>query len=80
MPLSDTIRRLIKRFGVPTVSDVRVTVYDVLGRRVATLVEERLGAGWHTASWKARSLSSGVYFYQLEAEGYRETRPMLLVR
>ncbi len=68
------------RFGVPTASDVRVTVYDVLGRRVATLVEERLGAGWHTASWEAQGLSSGVYFYQLEAEGYRESRAMLLVR
>ena len=68
------------RFGIPTPSEVRVTIYNVLGQRVATLVNDRLGAGWYTVPWQASGFSSGVYFYHLEAEGYRETRSMLLVR
>ena len=68
------------RVGLPVPGKVRVTVYNMLGQRVATLINDRLGAGWYTVPWEASGFSSGVYFYQLEAEGYRETRSMLLVK
>lgn len=59
---------------------VTLKVYDVLGREVATLVNDNLQAGSHTASFDATSLSSGTYIYALEANGIRMSRKMMLVK
>ncbi|SMO54921.1 Por secretion system C-terminal sorting domain-containing protein [Gracilimonas mengyeensis] len=60
---------------------VRLEVFDVTGRKVATLVDgQRLSAGSHRASFDASGLSSGVYFYRLETGGQTLTRKMLLVK
>lgn len=74
-------------FGIPVQSRVRVTVTDIVGREVARLVDEVRPAGYHTTTWLAGSaLSSGVYFYSLEATGVTDgqrtslTKKMLLVR
>ena len=58
----------------------RLIVYDVLGRHVATLVDEVQGAGEKNVSWNAGNLSSGVYFYRLEAGDFVSTRKMILMR
>ena len=68
------------RFNLPRASEVRLTVHDLLGRKVATLVDERLPAGSQTVTFDAGNLSSGVYLYRLQADGYSETRKMLLVK
>ena len=68
------------RFGMPESGAVRLEVYDVLGRRVALLVDRRLAAGWHEATFEAAGLPSGVYLYQLEAAGRVLTRTMLLMK
>ncbi len=68
------------RFGLPQTAQVRLTVFDVLGREVAVLVDERLPAGWHEAVFEAGDLPSGVYLYQLEAEGRMLARTMLLLK
>ena len=52
-------------YGLPKAGNVSLVVYDVLGREVATLVRGTLGAGYHTATWDARSVASGVYFARL---------------
>jgi hypothetical protein len=57
-----------------------LSVYDVLGRRVAVLVEGRVDAGNHTAVFNAEGFPSGVYFYTLVAGTSRETRRMLLLK
>jgi hypothetical protein len=61
---------------------VRVTlkVFDLLGREVATLVNEKKDAGRYSVQWDASRLSSGVYFYTLQAGEYRDTKRMILLK
>ncbi len=59
---------------------VTLKVYDVLGRKVETLVDEIKEPGSHTVEWKPGSLSSGIYFYQLRAGEFQQTKKMQLIR
>jgi serine protease AprX len=59
---------------------VDLAVYDVRGRRIATLVDANRPAGEHAATWDASQEASGVYFYQLRAGGVSETRKILLLK
>lgn len=67
-------------FSIPTAQNVRLTVYNVLGQQVASLVNQNLSAGVHTATFNASSLSSGVYFYRLEAGNKVAVKKMLLIK
>ena len=68
------------RFALPVSGEVRLAVYDVLGREVAVLVAGRLGAGRHEAVFEGGELPSGVYVYQLQAARRTLTRTMLLLK
>ncbi len=68
------------RFSIPETRVVTLKVYDLLGREVARLVDERLAPGTYTVSWDANNVTSGVYFYRLTAGDYSEVKKMLLVR
>jgi hypothetical protein len=68
------------KFEVPSSKVVTLNVYDVLGREVATLVNEELNAGSYETTFDAKKLASGVYFCRLKAGGFVQTRKMLLVR
>jgi hypothetical protein len=68
------------RYRVSGTSNVRLAVYDVLGREVAVLVDERKVPGSYEARFEATGLASGVYLYSLQAADYSQTRKMLLVR
>ncbi len=61
-------------------SEVRLVVYDMLGREVATLANGRYPAGKYSFSFDGRNLASGVYFYHLTAGSFSAVRRMLLVR
>jgi hypothetical protein len=61
-------------------SPVRIDVYDVAGRRVATLVDGPREAGRHTATWDASGLAAGVYLYRIQAGAQTATRRALLTR
>jgi PKD repeat protein len=67
-------------FKLPVASHATLTIYNVTGRRVATLVDGTFGPGTHYAEWDAANFASGVYFYRLQAEGYVETKKMLLLK
>jgi hypothetical protein len=67
-------------YQLSTRAHVTLKVYDVLGRKVATLVNEEKAAGRYTVSWDATKVASGVYFYEMRSNGYFETRAMLLLR
>ena len=59
---------------------VRLVVYDLLGREVAVLVDERKPAGEYTVQFNAAGLSSGVYYCRMTSEGFAQTRKLVVVR
>jgi len=68
------------KFSIPKTSNVQLIVYDLLGRKVTTLVDDRFQAGNHSVKFNAGNLSSGVYIYRLEANEFIQTRKMMLVK
>jgi hypothetical protein len=76
------------KYSIPSVTlrqaqnDILVTlkVYDILGREVATLVNEEKPAGEYEVEFNAANLPSGIYFYQLKAGNYSETKKMVLLK
>ncbi|TSA24034.1 T9SS C-terminal target domain-containing protein [bacterium] len=73
------------RFDIPKSSSVKVVVYDIMGRVVRTLVDQKMEAGSHRISWNGRDLagntvSSGVYFYHISADGFAATKKMTLMK
>jgi flagellar hook assembly protein FlgD len=55
-------------------------VFDVLGREVATLVNDEKSAGNHSVSWDGTIVGSGMYFCRLESNGQLETKKMILMK
>ena len=68
------------RYELPEERAVTVGVYDALGRKVRTLVGDEPQQGRQELTFRAKGLSSGVYFYRITAGDYRETRKLVLVR
>lgn len=68
------------RFSIPTTENVQLDVFDVLGRKVATVLNQRLAAGTYTVQFNASQLSSGMYFYRINAGNFRQTMKMMLVK
>src|SRR5690625_4141499 len=64
-------------YHLPGQSQVHLDVFDITGRKIATLVDEQMGAGSHTASFSAEFLSTGVYIYRLTAHGMDGTSQTL---
>jgi len=68
------------KFDVVRVGDVKIVVYDVMGREVKTLVNESLKPGTYEASFDGSQLTSGVYFYKMVTDNFTETKRMLLIK
>lgn len=68
------------KFSIPVTGVVKLKVYDILGKEVATLVNKQLTAGTYQADFNGANFSSGVYFYKLETEGFTEVKKMMLVK
>lgn len=67
-------------FDMPKDGFVSLKVYNTSGKEVATLVNETRSAGYHSVSFNASSLSSGVYYYRLESNGISKTMKMALIK
>jgi len=67
-------------YQLPEASDVKLTVFNILGEQVATIVNNNQPAGYYTAQLDAGNLASGVYFYQIRAGKFSQTKKMLLVK
>jgi len=67
-------------YQLPKSGPVALRVYDVLGKEVRTLVEGEQSAGSHTVTFDASSLSSGVYFYRMQAGNFVETKRLVILR
>lgn len=68
------------KFSLPKASMVRMAVFDMLGRKVATLVNEQKAAGRYTVRFEAGSLSSGTYIYRIEAGSFTQTKKLMLIK
>lgn len=73
------------QYDLPEETTVQLTLYDILGHEVATLVDDRQLAGYHTVTWDGRDRSgdkaaTGVYIYQLKTDGFVETKKLILLR
>jgi hypothetical protein len=68
------------KFEIPKDGMVKLTVFDVSGREVEAVVNEQLSAGTYSVDFNASRLSTGVYFYRLETEGFTDTKKMILVK
>lgn len=68
------------RFSLPESAPVRLEIFDMLGRRIQTLVDASLQPGWHEARFHADNLASGMYLYRLDVAGQSVSKRMLLLR
>jgi hypothetical protein len=67
-------------FSIPSAGVTSLKVFDLLGREVAILVNEKKDAGQYSVQWDASARASGIYFYTLQAGTFRETKRMLLIK
>ena len=70
-------------FSLPSAGNVKLEIFNVIGQKIATLINEKLSAGEHVVQWDGRdrsgaTVSSGVYFYRLEAGDERRSKKMLI--
>lgn len=68
------------QYSVPDLSEVNISIFDVQGRLIETIVNEELSPGNYSIWWDASSYSSGVYFYSIEAGQFRDMKKMVLVK
>jgi hypothetical protein len=67
-------------FNLPTKSFVSLKVFDLIGREAATIFSGELSAGSYTKKWNAANMSSGIYFYRLQAGSFIETKKLVLLK
>jgi hypothetical protein len=72
--------RTIVSYSIPARAATTLEVFDLLGRKVETLVNREQSPGWHKVIWNAGDLPTGVYFYRLLAGGHSLTDKMILLR
>jgi len=68
------------RYELPHRSNVQLTIYDLLGGEVATLISETQDAGFKSVKWYATGISSGMYFYQISFGDQVQTKKLLLLK
>lgn len=67
-------------FNLPKAGEITLTVYNMLGQQVATLVQGKMNAGTQTVQFDASNLASGMYIYRLQTANFVETRKMMLIK
>lgn len=68
------------RFSLPSTSNVRLTIYNTLGELIMTLAEGNYEAGTYDVEFSASGISSGIYFYRIEAGNFAETKKMIVMK
>jgi len=67
-------------YYLPKQEIITLTVTTLTGRIIASLIQEQQGSGMHQVTWDASAVPSGIYFYQLQAREYMETKKMILLK
>jgi hypothetical protein len=73
------------RYELPEATDVKIVVYNVLGQKVATLVNQQMNAGYHSISWSGLNesgspVSSGVYLYRIETDNFKDVKKLMYLK
>ena len=68
------------QYSIPQASNVQIKIFDMLGNAVETLVNEVKSIGTYEITWNAENLPSGIYFYQVKAGSFIETKKMILIK
>jgi hypothetical protein len=68
------------QFHIPELSNVTLTIYNSIGEEITVLINEDLSTGDYNIRWNAEGFNSGVYFYQLKAGNFVDTRKMILLK
>ena len=68
------------KFSLPEATNVKVVIYDILGKQVETLVNSYMSAGSYNVTWNAGNYASGVYLYRIETKSFSAIKKMLLVK
>ncbi len=67
-------------YQLPKTIDVELSIYDLLGQKVTTLVKKRQQAGNHQVEWDASTFASGIYYYKIQAGEFQDVKKMILIR
>ncbi|MDR3628231.1 MAG: T9SS type A sorting domain-containing protein [Ignavibacteriaceae bacterium] len=67
-------------FSIPKVSNVKIVIYNILGKEVATLANGEMKAGNYNVTWNAANIASGVYFYTISTPNFTSTKKMVLLK
>lgn len=68
------------RFSLPVNGHVKLSVYDILGREVSVLLNQKINPGTYETEWNASEYPSGVYFYTLKTDNFSQTKKMVLIK
>jgi len=68
------------KFSIPKASNVKLTIFDAIGREVAVLIDKQMNAGNYSFNWNAINLSSGIYLYKIESNNFIDVKKMILLK
>lgn len=68
------------QFSIPENSPVKLTVFELTGKVIATLIDRNLIAGEYQYNWDASKSASGIYFYRIDAGNFSQTKKMILLK
>ncbi len=72
--------RTIINYELPITNEIDLSIYNPLGQKIATLVSKKMPAGKHSVEWDASGFASGIYYYQLHAGSFIQTKKLILIR
>ncbi len=67
-------------FSIPKATNVKITIFNAIGKEIAVLVNGNYESGTHNITWNANNIASGMYFYKMEAGNFTSTKKMMLIR
>jgi len=67
-------------FDLPKAANVRIEAYNIAGQKIKTLLNKKMLSGRHEVEFNAQNLSSGIYFYRIEAGEFQDVKKMILIR
>lgn len=68
------------KYSLPVASDVELSVYNIIGQKVETMIFQKQSAGTYQVEWDASGFTSGIYFYHIQAGSFRDSKKMILLK